>query len=192
MWNSTISTEGAKYAAADAKNFYLTTPLDDPEYMRITAALVPDDFIKKYNLRDKIKDGYVYTRIIRGIYGLPQSGRLANNLLKKRLRGDGYYEVRHTPGLFRHEWRPIWFTLIVDDFGIKYIGKKIADHLLQVLNKHYDMETDWTGGLYCGITLQWNYEERYVHISMPNYVNKNLIKYQIQAPATRKTTALPL
>lgn len=80
-------------------------------------------------------------RIIREIYDFPQSGRLANDLLKKRLKGHGYYEVNHTPGLFCHEWRPIWFTLVVDDFGIKYI-KKHADHLLSVLNKHYELETD--------------------------------------------------
>ena len=142
MWNSTISTKGARYAASDAKNFYLATPLDDPEYMRILAALVPDSFIKKYNLKDKIKDGYIYMRIIRGIYGLPQSGRLANQLLKKRLEKHGYHEVSHTPGLFRHDWRPIWFTLVVDDVGIKYIGKKHADHLLNALKEHYNMETD--------------------------------------------------
>ena len=33
MWNSTISTPGARYMAADAGNFYLVTPLDRPEYM---------------------------------------------------------------------------------------------------------------------------------------------------------------
>ncbi|KAL7528763.1 hypothetical protein ACHAXR_002616 [Thalassiosira sp. AJA248-18] len=33
LWNSTISTLGARYACADAKNFYLCTPLDRYEYM---------------------------------------------------------------------------------------------------------------------------------------------------------------
>ena len=69
--------QGGKIGS-DAKNFYLATPPDDPEYMRILVALVPDSFIEQYNLKDKIKDGYIYMRIIRGIYGLPQSGRLAN------------------------------------------------------------------------------------------------------------------
>ena len=95
MWNSTISTRGARYAASDAKNFYLATPLDDPEYMRIQAALVPEEFIEKYNLKDKIKDGYIYMRIIRGIYGLPQSGKLANDLLKKRLEVHGSVSYTH-------------------------------------------------------------------------------------------------
>ena len=107
MWNSTISTKGARYAASDVKIFYLATPLDDPEYMRIQAALVPQEFIDKYELQDKIKDGYIYMRIIRGIYGLPQSGKLANDLLKKRLEIHGYHEVKHTPGLFKHDWRPV-------------------------------------------------------------------------------------
>ena len=76
----------------------------------------------------------------------------------------------------------MWFTLTVDDFGIKYIGKQNALHLINVLKSHYDMETDWTGGLYCGITLEWNYEQRYVDISMPNYVKKKLIEYEHIAP----------
>ena len=45
--------------------------------------------------------------ICRGMYGLPQAGVLANKLLKERLIKHGYYEVPHTPGLFRHVSRPI-------------------------------------------------------------------------------------
>ena len=110
------------------------------------------------------------------MYGLPQSGILANKLLKERLEEDGYTELPHTSGLFKHETRPVWFTLCVDDFGIKYIGKEHALHLLSVLRKHYDVEDDWTGGLYCGVTLDWHYEEGYLDISMPNYVAKQLAR----------------
>ena len=53
-------------------------------------------------------------RIVRGIYGLPQSGKLANDLLKKRLKEEDYFKVDHTPGLFKYKWRPVWFTLVVD------------------------------------------------------------------------------
>ena len=53
------------------------------------------------------------------IYGLPQAGFLANKLLKKRLAPAGYYEMPHTPGLWKHVYRPIAFTLVVDDFGVK-------------------------------------------------------------------------
>ena len=80
--------------------------------------------------------GYIYMKIIRGIYGLPQSGVLANKLLKKRLAVHDYYEVEHTPGLFTHKTQPIWFTLVVDDFGVKYIGRQHAEHLMSVLKQH--------------------------------------------------------
>jgi len=112
------------------------------------------------------------------MYGLPQAGILANKLLKTRLADHDYYEVPHTPGLFTHKTRPIWFTLVVDDFGIKYNGKEHADHLLKVLRGHYSVEVDWNGALYCGITLNWNYTDRYVDISMPNYVQKQLVRYR--------------
>ena len=167
---------------ADAGNFYLATPLDRPEYMRIPVELVPQEFIDANNLASKIKNGYIYMKIIRGIYGLPQSGVLANKLLKKRLEEHDYYEVDHTPGLFTHKTRPIWFTLVVDDFGVKYVGKQHAEHLMSILKKHYDMEEDWKGELYCGITLKWNYAEGYVDIAMPNYVQKQLVKYRHNAP----------
>jgi hypothetical protein len=167
---------------ANAGNFYLATPLDRPEYMRIPVELVPQEFIDANNLASKIKNGYIYMKIIRGIYGLPQSGVLANKLLKKRLEEHDYYEVDHTPGLFTHKTRPIWFTLVVDDFGVKYVGKQHAEHLMSILKKHYDMEEDWKGELYCGITLKWNYAEGYVDIAMPNYVQKQLVKYRHNAP----------
>ena len=57
--------------------------MDRFEYMWITIDLIPEEFIEKYNLRPLVKNGYVYTQIERGMYGLPQAGILANKLLKK-------------------------------------------------------------------------------------------------------------
>jgi hypothetical protein len=65
----------------------------------------------------------------------------------------------------------------VDGFVVKYIGREHAEHLMYVFNKHYNMEEDWKGELYCEINLKWNYKERYANISMPNYVRKKLIEY---------------
>eukprot|EP00804_Cyclotella_cryptica_P007864 CCRYP_001436-RB/>CCRYP_001436-RB protein AED:0.42 eAED:0.42 QI:0/-1/0/1/-1/0/1/0/96 len=90
-----------------------------------------------------------------GCYGLPQAGILANKLLKKRLASDGYFELPHTPGLFKHISRPIQFSLVVDDFGIKYIGTQHLDHLIASIKRHYDVTVDYTGSLYCGITINW-------------------------------------
>ena len=120
--------------------------------------------------------------ILRGIYGLPQSGILGNKLLKERLAEHGYYKLPQTPGLFTRKMRPIWFALVVDDFGIKYVGKQHADHLLSVLKEFYEVEEDWNGELYCGITLDWHYNEGHADISMPNYVRKQLVKYKWVKP----------
>eukprot|EP00956_Cyclotella_meneghiniana_P034829 scaffold108469_cov21-Cyclotella_meneghiniana.AAC.1 len=73
LWNSTLSTPGAKFACADIGNFYLATPMDRYEYMRIKADIIPEEFKKAYNLHSKIYKGYVYCEIRRGMYGLPQS-----------------------------------------------------------------------------------------------------------------------
>jgi len=186
MWNSVISTEGARYMCADIKGFYLETPLDRPEYMRMPLDLIPEDFQNAYQLQEKAKNGYVYMEIQKGMYGLPQAGILANKLLKERLAKYGYFEMPHTPGLWKHVSRPISFTLVVDDFGIKYVGREHAEHLLRALNKDYTIEADWKGELYCGITLEWNYNEGYVDISMPGYVIKQLIRYAHPHPTKQR------
>lgn len=183
LWNSVLSTPNAEYACADVGNFYLATPMDRYEYMKIKADLIPDAFLDEYNLRNKIYKGFVYCEIRRGMYGLPQAGIIANQLLKKRLAEHGYYELAHTPGLWRHEHRPVQFTLVVDDFGIKYVGREHLEHLLTALKEHYEVSVDYKGELYCGITLKWNYEKRYVDISMPGYVEKQLLKYKHPKPS---------
>ncbi len=90
------------------------------------------------------------------MYRLPQAGILANRLLKQQLSNHSYYEVAHTPGLWKHISRPISFTLVADFFGIKYIGKEHANHLIAALQEHYTLDIDWAGKLYYGITLDWD------------------------------------
>lgn len=178
LWNSVISTEGARYVTADLKLFYLTAPLDRYEYMRMPLKIIPKHIIEQYDLCTKAKHGYVYMEIRRAMYGLPQAGILANKLLKKRLAKHGYYEVTHTPGLWKHITRPIQFTLVVDDFGIKYVGKEHVDHLFKALEEHYTIDIDWNGELYCGIALTWDYDNKHVDIAMPGYIKKLLQRFQ--------------
>ena len=110
-------------------------------------------------------------KIIQGMYKLPQVGILAKNLLTQYLSDHGYYQVKQTPGLWRHVWRTISFTLVVDDFGIVFVEWEQADHLMSALTMHYENITiDWEGKLYCGIKIIWDYIKWYVDISMPRYV----------------------
>ena len=94
-----------------------------------------------------------------------------------------YYECANTPGQWKHVMRPIAFTLVGDDFGVKYVGKEHIDHLIAALKLKYTLVEDWAGNLYCGITLHWDYNERTVYISMPGYIKKLLQKYNHRMPA---------
>jgi hypothetical protein len=78
------------------------------------------------------------------MYGLKQAGLLANQLLQTRLAPFGYYPARHTLGLWLHKTRPICFTLVVDDFTVKCVGKQHAEHLRNALLRAYELTTDWT------------------------------------------------
>jgi len=76
----------------------------------------------------------------------------------------------------------VWFTLVVDDFDVKYVGEENAKHLMTSLRKHYEVEEDWIGGLYCGIGLNWNYDQGFVDTNMKKYTLKNLRKYDHEKP----------
>jgi hypothetical protein len=74
--------------------------------------------------------------------------------------------------------RPLQFSLVVDDFGVKYSHKEDVDHLIATLKKDFTMSEDWAGDLYCGITLTWDYLARTLDISMPGYIKKALQRYK--------------
>ena len=192
LFNSTISTPGAKFMTMDISNFYLNTPLTRPEYIRMKLSDIPDEIIRAYNLRAKATpDGSVYIEINKGMYGLPQAGLLANELLEKRLNKQGYYQSKLVPGLWKHKTRDIQFTLVVDDFGVKYTRREDAEHLLKTIEQHYPVTTDWTGTRYIGITLDWDYENRQVHLSLPGYVKKALLQFNHTKPTKRQDSPFP-
>jgi hypothetical protein len=94
--------------------------------------------------------------ISKGIYGLPQAGILAFNQLKTHLATHDYAPCTHTPGLWTHSTRDIMFSLVVDDFGIKYTNRDNAIHLLTALEQFYTVMTESTGSLYLAMTLNWD------------------------------------
>ena len=89
--NSVISTKGARYCTIDLKDFYLNTPMERPEFMRLKINDLPPEFVALYNLNNIAdQNGTVYMRIQKGMYGLPQAGILAQQLLEQRLNKHGY------------------------------------------------------------------------------------------------------
>ena len=104
----------------------------------------------------------------------------------KKSQETWFFEVPHTPGLFTHKTRPVWFTLCIDDFGVKYVGKEQADYLMSGLKQFYNMEKDWKGALYYIISLDWHYAEGCVDIYMPNDAQRQLTKYEHSPPKRRQ------
>ena len=94
------------------------------EYLKVKLCNIPDRIIQLYKLRNKATPySIVYLKIRKGMYGLPQAVLIANKLLGKRLAKHEYTQSKIVTRLRTHKWRPIQFTLILNDFGVKYLGK---------------------------------------------------------------------
>jgi hypothetical protein len=130
MCNSILSTNGAKYMCLDIKHFYLAAPLDRYEYTNMSIPLIPQWAIKQYDLNKHIYHGCFHLEMRRAVWGLPQVQILASKLLHWCLLPLRYFECPNTPGLWKHKTSPTALTLVVDDFGVKYVDKEHVDHLI--------------------------------------------------------------
>ena len=84
---------------------------------------IPQEFVDKNTLKDKVHNGYIFNRVTKEMYGIPQAGHIAHDYLVQHLEPYGYRPSNKTPGLLTYGSRPINFTFVVDDFGEKYSGK---------------------------------------------------------------------
>ncbi len=137
----------------------------------------------QYNLDKPALNRFVYLEKRHAVWGLPQVGILANKLLQKHLLPHRYFEYPNTPGLWKHSNCPILFTLVVDNFGVKYVGEEHINHLIKCIKSKYKLTKDWVGDLYCGIKLNWDYITPTLDISMPGYIKKLLQKYEHRVPS---------
>ena len=72
LFNSVISTKNAKFMTINISNFYLSSLLPRPEYVKIKISDIPEEIINEYKLHHKgTPHGYVYIMATKGIYGLP-------------------------------------------------------------------------------------------------------------------------
>ncbi len=187
--NSVISSDGAKFATANLSNFYLMTPLNRHEYGRVN---IPDEIIKEYKLREKATaDGWVYFKVMRGMYGLPQSGSNSHNELKEHLNKEGYFKSILVPALWKHKTCPTQFVLVVDDFGIKYFTEDDLDHLADTLKIYYSVKIDPDGKELVKIELDWDYTNKKVHLSMKPYLDKSLRQFNNVVPTKCQHSPYP-
>ena len=78
--------------------------------------------------------------------------------------------------------RKLNFTLVVDNFGIKYTNMDDIDHLFVAIKDKYSLKIDWEGANYVGIDLDWNYTKREVILLMKGYVERALKQFKHLQP----------
>ena len=137
------------------------------KYIKISLSVLSEEIISQYNLLQLESNRWVYLEIRKGMPGLKQSGRIANDRLKIHFSKFGYSPVAQTPSIWKHATKDICFSLMVDDFGVKYVGKDTSDHLIQTLKNLYTISIDWNGSIYCGLTINWDYGKSIYDIYMP-------------------------
>ena len=98
----------------------------------------------------------------------------------------------HTPGLWKHVSHPISFTFVVDNFGVKYVNKKNSNHIIAALKGKYKISKDWTGRLYCGINLRWDYTTRTLNLGTPGYIKTQLQQYKHKKPTSPQHSPQPV
>jgi len=82
MWNRILSKKDVWYMCLDIKNFYLSAPLEEYKYMKMPLALFPEWIRTQYNLDKLVLNRFVYLKMRRAVWELPQVGILANKWLQ--------------------------------------------------------------------------------------------------------------
>ena len=109
------------------------------EYICISLWSIPDSIIQHYNLESKIHNGVVYVEVRNRMYGLPQSGCIANGKLMTHLEHKGFRQAQVTHDLLLHTDHPMACSLVVDNFGVKYVRHEHAEYFKDTLKEHYDI-----------------------------------------------------
>ena len=171
-------TDGEKFGLIDIKNMYYRSPMMEYKYMKIRYNEITMEIKTQYGLSEIEHNGYIYLQIRKGMPGLKQAGKISNTRLTKHLERYGYCPSKRTPSLWSHKTRPVSLTLVVDDFGVKYKGRENFQHLCDALCDLYEITVDESGSKYLGMTLDWNYDNKTIDISMPGYIEKLLHRFQ--------------
>jgi hypothetical protein len=115
------------------------------------------------------------------MYGLPQAGKLSQTRLIRHLSTHEYIQCANTPCLFRLVTRDIMFSLVVDNFGVRYTNQCDADHLIQTLEANaYKLKVRPLGDAYLGMAIAFDRARKTVSLSMPGYVTKMLQRFRPQ------------
>ena len=82
------------------------------EYIKLALSCIRNKIVDQYNLRSLSSDGWVYLEIRKGMPGLKQAVRIANDRIKAYLAHFGFTPVPRTTALWKYTTKPITFSLL--------------------------------------------------------------------------------
>ena len=174
-----VVSEDSIFGTLDVRNFYYGADIfGTPPSIRIplrhySPSLLSELGLTPFVQTDRAGHPFLFADVKKCIPGLPQSGLLSQLRLLSHLESHGYHET-DTPMLFRHVSRPISFTLVVDDFGIKYSDIVDYEHLRACLEEQYEVTGSPVGTQYLGYSISHDRPSRTISLSIPGYIAKLL------------------
>ena len=70
----------------------------------------------------------------------------------------------------------------MNNFGVKYVGKKNGNHLMSILVEYYTISRNWAGSWYLGMDIDWDYTNSEVHLSMLSYIRYAFRRFHQTCP----------
>ena len=184
-----VVSDNANFMTLDIKDFYLNTLLPRSEYLRIPLKFLSSTILEKYNLQNFLHNGSILFEVTKSMYGLPHAGRISQDGLIERLASHGYMQTG-TTCLFRHATNSVTFTLVVDDFGVKYMREADADDLIHCLQLYYEITIKKIPTKYLGLTIAVDKTAREVRMSAPGMIAKALKQFAPFSTAVARSPAV--
>ena len=100
------------------------------------------------------KNEKVLIEVRKGMISLLQACRISHDELKESLKPCRYILIQKTPGLWHNPKTDVYFTLIINDFRLKYTSIKKLRHLIDALKTRFKIVEDWIGNLCCRVNLE--------------------------------------
>jgi hypothetical protein len=189
-WHACLA-RGWLRATADLTAFYVGSPMQKEEWMAVRLDQLPAEVAADASVRSLARGGRLLVRVDKGIYGLPQAGRLARDRLVAHLAKAGYSEAPHVPSLFSHTDGRILFVLTVDDFDIAYERDEDLQKLLAHLRGLYEVTVDLDGRRYIGVDTSHDPRAGTMRLSMDSYYRDALEKLGVTKKGHPPGTPMP-
>ncbi len=179
LYNGVVSTQGGKFMTLDIDDFYLNHDIDTPEYMWVNIKDIPEDIMTEFDLLQYVDGNRILMEILKGLYGLKQAGKLANDALVPCLEADGFMQAPLSPGIFKHATNGVAFALVVDDFGVSYTDTAGPEALMRTLTTAgYTFKSDWSGAKFLGQQVRHDRERHEIRLSMPDHIPRILARFR--------------